>query len=49
MHRLLYRRSLTLDEATQQIRSLADAQTAAAADVALMLEFLTKAQRGIVR
>jgi len=38
-----------LDEATQQIRRLTDAQTTSAADVALMLEFLTKAQRGIVR
>jgi UDP-N-acetylglucosamine acyltransferase len=49
MHRLLYRRSLTLDEATQQIRSLTEAQTTSAADVALMLDFLAKAKRGIVR
>jgi UDP-N-acetylglucosamine acyltransferase len=49
MHRLLYRRSLTLAEATQQIGELPEAQTTSAADVALMLEFLAKAQRGIVR
>ena len=49
MHRLLYRRSLTLAEATQQISGLAEAQAGSAADVALMLEFLAKAQRGIVR
>ena len=49
MHRLLYRRSLTLAEATQQIGGLAEAQAGSAADVALMLEFLAKAQRGIVR
>ena len=49
MHRLLYRRSLTLAEATQQIGGLAEAQAGSAADVALMLDFLAKAQRGIVR
>jgi UDP-N-acetylglucosamine acyltransferase len=49
MHRLLYRRNLTLAEATQQIGGLPDAQAESAADVALMLEFLAKAQRGIVR
>jgi UDP-N-acetylglucosamine acyltransferase len=49
MHRLIYRRSLTLAEATQQIASLPEAQTGSAADVAQMLEFLAQAQRGIVR
>jgi UDP-N-acetylglucosamine acyltransferase len=49
MHRLLYRRSLTLAEAQQQIVELAAAQPSSAADVGLMLDFLATAQRGIVR
>jgi UDP-N-acetylglucosamine acyltransferase len=49
MHRLIYRRSLTLDEATRQIGGLSEAQPASAADIGLMLDFLATAQRGIVR
>ncbi|HYN58637.1 MAG TPA: acyl-ACP--UDP-N-acetylglucosamine O-acyltransferase [Rubrivivax sp.] len=49
MHRLLYRRSLTLADAKQQIGELPEASTTSAADVELMLDFLATAQRGIVR
>ena len=49
MHRLLYRKSLTLDAAVQQISLLRDTQAHAAADVSLMLDFLAAAPRGIVR
>jgi UDP-N-acetylglucosamine acyltransferase len=49
MHRLLYRRSLTLADAKQQIGELPEARTTSAADVELMLDFLATAQRGIVR
>jgi UDP-N-acetylglucosamine acyltransferase len=49
MHRLLYRRSLALNDATPQIAELAAQVPEAAGDVALMLGFLAAAQRGIVR
>ena len=49
MHRLLYRKSLTLDDAVQQIATLRDEQAHAAADIALMLDFLAATPRGIVR
>ncbi|MGL6111616.1 MAG: acyl-ACP--UDP-N-acetylglucosamine O-acyltransferase, partial [Rubrivivax sp.] len=49
MHRLLYRRSLSLADARQQIAELPEAQSASAVDVGLMLDFLASAQRGIVR
>jgi UDP-N-acetylglucosamine acyltransferase len=49
MHRLLYRKSLRLDEAMRQIEALRAAQPASEADIALMLEFLAAAPRGIVR
>ena len=49
MHRLLYRRSLTLAEAQRQIVELSAAMPSSAADVGLMLDFLATAQRGIVR
>jgi UDP-N-acetylglucosamine acyltransferase len=49
MHRLLYRRSLTLADAKQQIGELPEARTTSAIDVGLMLDFLDAAQRGIVR
>jgi UDP-N-acetylglucosamine acyltransferase len=49
MHRLLYRSNLTLDESRAAITALADELPHAAADVALMSGFLSKATRGIVR
>ena len=57
MHRLLYRESLTLGAAIAGIQALADEAQAAGeplgeaalADVALMLDFLSRAERGIVR
>ena len=57
MHRLLYRESLTLGAAITGIQALADEAQAAGeplgeaalADVALMLDFLSRAERGIVR
>jgi len=54
MHKLLYRSGLTLADAVTQIGALrngADAQvdTLVQADVALMLDFLAGAKRGIVR
>jgi UDP-N-acetylglucosamine acyltransferase len=49
MHRLLYRRSLTLADAKQQIGELPEARTTSAIDVGLMRDFLDAAQRGIVR
>jgi len=51
MHRLLYRQGLTLEQARQAIAALQDGQDDAAArgDVALMLDFLAAATRGIVR
>jgi len=51
MHKALYRDQLTLEQATERIRSLSDRTPEAATDVALMLDFLsqTSPQRGIVR
>jgi UDP-N-acetylglucosamine acyltransferase len=49
MHRLLYRKGLRLDEAVQQIEALRSGQPQSAADIALMLDFLAAASRGIVR
>lgn len=57
MHRLLYRESLTLSAAIVRIAGLVDEAAAqgqplspsAQADVAMMLEFLRRAERGIVR
>jgi UDP-N-acetylglucosamine acyltransferase len=49
MHRLLYRKGLRLDEAVQQIEALRSEQPQSAADIALMLDFLAAASRGIVR
>ncbi|MFM8737394.1 MAG: acyl-ACP--UDP-N-acetylglucosamine O-acyltransferase [Betaproteobacteria bacterium] len=57
MHRLLYRESLTLAAAIDRMAVLADEAAtagqplspAAQADVALMLDFLRRADRGIVR
>jgi UDP-N-acetylglucosamine acyltransferase len=49
MHRLLYRKSLRLDEAVQQIEALRGEQQQSEADIALMLDFLAAAPRGIVR
>ena len=49
MHRLLYRSGLTFDESRAAIAALATEMPQAAADVALMSEFLARATRGIVR
>jgi UDP-N-acetylglucosamine acyltransferase len=49
MHRLLYRKSLRLDEALQQIELLRGEHPQSGVDIALMLDFLAAAGRGIVR
>ena len=49
MHRLLYRKGLTLDAARQQIDALRGELAEADADIALMQDFLATATRGIVR
>jgi len=49
MHRLLYRKGLRLDEAVQQIDALRGELPQSEADIALMLDFLAAASRGIVR
>lgn len=49
MHRLLYRKGLTLDAARQQIDALRGEVAEADTDIALMQEFLASASRGIVR
>lgn len=49
MHKLLYRSSLTLDQAAAAMAALGAEQPEAQADVTLMLEFLAQAKRGIVR
>ncbi|MEP7298212.1 MAG: acyl-ACP--UDP-N-acetylglucosamine O-acyltransferase [Burkholderiales bacterium] len=49
MHRLLYRSGLTFDDASAAISALATEVPRAAADVALMADFLGQATRGIVR
>ena len=49
MHRLLYREGKTLEQSRQAIAALVAEVPGAAADVALMNEFLAGATRGIVR
>ncbi|WP_293225038.1 acyl-ACP--UDP-N-acetylglucosamine O-acyltransferase [Ottowia sp.] len=49
MHRLLYRRGLTLEAARQQIEALRGEVAEADADIASMQAFLSAASRGIVR
>lgn len=49
MHRLLYRQGLTLDAARAAIAALAAAHTEAAADIALVQQFLDSSTRGIAR
>jgi UDP-N-acetylglucosamine acyltransferase len=49
MHRLLYREGRTLEDARTAIAALAETTPAAAADVALMSDFLAGATRGIAR
>jgi UDP-N-acetylglucosamine acyltransferase len=49
MHRLLYRQGKTLADAREAIAALAQEAPEAAADVALMNEFLANATRGIAR
>jgi len=49
MHKLLYRSSLPLDQAVAQIGALRGTADGADADIAVMLDFLAAAKRGIVR
>lgn len=49
MYRLLYRKGLTLEAASQQIDALRGEVAEADADIALMQTFLSTAARGIVR
>ena len=49
MHRLLYRSGLSLDESRSAIAALAAELPQAAADVAVMSEFLARSTRGIAR
>ena len=49
MHKALYRKGQTLDEARAEIAGLATSVPEAAADVAMMLDFLQAATRGIAR
>jgi UDP-N-acetylglucosamine acyltransferase len=49
MHKLLYRDGLTLDKARAAIAALADGAPEAAAEVALMSDFLAASTRGIAR
>jgi UDP-N-acetylglucosamine acyltransferase len=51
MHKALYRDDLTLDQAKVRIAELTQEKPEAAADVAMMLDFLshTSPQRGIIR
>jgi UDP-N-acetylglucosamine acyltransferase len=49
MHRLLYRASLTLNQAVEAIAALTCEDALAAADRAAMVQFLSTATRGIVR
>jgi UDP-N-acetylglucosamine acyltransferase len=49
MHRLLYRQGRTLEQAREEIAALATSVPEAAADVALMCDFLAQARRGIAR
>ena len=49
MHRLLYRQGKTLEQAREDIAAMSASVPEAAADVALMLDFLAGAHRGIAR
>src|SRR5262249_19111328 len=49
MHRSIYRKGLTLDEAKAEIQGLRASAPEADADVTTMLDFLAKSTRGIVR
>ncbi len=49
MHRLLYRDGKTLEQAKQAIEALGREQPHAAGDVAMMMDFLAGAARGIAR
>ncbi len=49
MYKLLYRSSLTLEQAVEQIGALRGQAADSDTDVATMLDFLAAAQRGIVR
>ncbi|MEY4427267.1 MAG: hypothetical protein RL535_1565, partial [Pseudomonadota bacterium] len=49
MHKLLYRTGKTLAQATAEIAELAHTMPQAAADVALMGQFLAQSTRGIAR
>ena len=49
MHRSLYRKNLTLEQARAEIDALRDSAPEAAPDIAAMLAFLATATRGIVR
>ena len=49
MHRLLYRQGLTLAAGTAAIEALCGQLEGSEADLALMLDFLARAERGIVR
>lgn len=49
IYKLLYRSGLTLEQAMQAIEALRGEQAEADADIALMLDFLAAAERGIVR
>ena len=49
MHRLLYRNGLTFDAARHAVDALGTAMPEAAADIAMMSEFLARATRGIAR
>ncbi|MGI9133005.1 MAG: acyl-ACP--UDP-N-acetylglucosamine O-acyltransferase, partial [Rhodoferax sp.] len=49
MSRLLYRQGLTLEAAQTEIAALAGPAPDSAADIQLMLDFLARSDRGIVR
>jgi UDP-N-acetylglucosamine acyltransferase len=49
MHRLLYREGLSLEEARTRLAALGAGEAGSAADVALMIDFLATATRGIAR
>jgi len=49
MYKILYRRGLTLEASKAEIAALQGTVPEAADDIAMMLDFLGKAQRGIVR
>ena len=49
MHKLLYRQGLTLAAGIAAIEALRGQLEGSDADIALMLDFLAQAERGIVR